>query len=61
MALAQQARWAKLRKESEPVAVTKTTTSAPVKRIMSSSARKKIAAFQKARWAKLKAGQQKVA
>jgi hypothetical protein len=61
MALAQQARWAKIRKESEPVAVTKTTTSAPVKRIMSSSARKKIAAFQKARWAKLKAGQQKVA
>jgi hypothetical protein len=61
MALAQQARWAKIRKESEPVAVTKTTTSAPVKRTMSLAARRKIAAFQRARWAKLRAGQKKAA
>jgi hypothetical protein len=58
MALAQQARWAKIRKESQPVlvAAAKTTGSAPVKRTMSLAARRKIAAFQKARWAKLRAG-----
>jgi hypothetical protein len=36
--------------------VAKITGAAPVKRTMSAAARKKIAAFQKARWAKLKAG-----
>ena len=36
--------------------VAKPTASAPVKRIMSPAARRKIAAFQRARWAKLKAG-----
>jgi choline dehydrogenase-like flavoprotein len=61
MALAQQARWAKIRKESEPVAVTKTTTSAPVKHTMSAAARRKIAAFQRARWARIKAQQKKAA
>jgi len=61
MALAQQARWAKVRKESEPVAVTKTTTSAPVKHTMSAAARRKIAAFQRARWARIKAQQKKAA
>jgi hypothetical protein len=30
--------------------------SAPVRHTMSAAARKKIAAFQRARWAKLKAG-----
>ena len=39
----------------------KTTASAPVKRTMSASARRKIAAFQRARWAKLKAQQKKAA
>ena len=55
MAQAQRARWAKARKESQPVvAIAKTAGSAPVKRTMSVSARKKIAAFQRARWAKVK-------
>src|SRR5580693_589519 len=54
MAQAQRARWAKARKESQPIALVKTTV--PVKRTMSAAARRKIAAFQRARWAKLKAG-----
>jgi hypothetical protein len=62
MAQAQRARWARARKESQPVvAIAKTTGSAPVKRSMSASARRKIAAAQRARWAKLKAGQKKAA
>ena len=61
MALAQQKRWAKIRKESQPVAGTKTTSSAPVKRTMSPAARRKIAAFQRARWQKIKAQQKKAA
>ena len=62
MALAQQARWAKIRKESEPVVVgAAKTTPAPVKRTMSASAKRKIAAFQKARWAKIRAQQKKAA
>ena len=56
MAQAQRARWARARKESQPVvAIAKTTALAPVKRTMSAAARKKIAAFQRARWAKVKA------
>ena len=62
MARAQKARWAKARKESQPVSATaKTTGPAPVKHIMSAAARRKIAAFQKARWAKIKAQQKKAA
>jgi|SRR5579872_7198405 len=62
MALAQQARWAKVRKESQPVMVAaKTTGSAPVKRTMSASARRKIAAAQRLRWARVKAQQKKAA
>ena len=63
MALAQQARWAKIRKESKPagVGVAKTTSSAPVKRTMSAAARRKIAAAQRARWAKVKAQQKRAA
>jgi hypothetical protein len=57
MARAQKARWARVRKESQPImGAAKTTASAPVKRAMSAAARRKIAAFQRARWAKLKAG-----
>jgi hypothetical protein len=41
--------------------VAKTTGSSPVKRTMSASARRKIAAFQRARWAKVKAQQKKAA
>ena len=49
MALAQRARWAGIRKASQPVA-----GSAPAKRTMSAAGRKRIAAAQRARWAKLK-------
>jgi hypothetical protein len=62
MALAQKARWAGLRKESQPaVGSAKTTSSAPAKRTMSASARRNIAATQKARWAKIRAQQKKAA
>src|SRR5580693_3604917 len=53
MAQAQRARWAKVRGTSEPIALAKTTPSAPAKRTMSAAARRKIAAFQRARWAKV--------
>jgi phage major head subunit gpT-like protein len=57
MALAQKARWAKIRKGPKPIAAAaKTTGSTHVKRTMSASARRKIAEAQRARWAKLKAG-----
>ena len=57
MAQAQRARWARAKKESQPVvAIAKTAGPAPMKRTMSAAARRKIAAFQRARWAKLKAG-----
>src|SRR5580692_5589172 len=45
MAQAQRARWAKARRESQPIAVAKTTNATPVKRTMSAAARRKIAAF----------------
>ena len=49
------------REKSQPIAIAKTTGSAPVKRTMSAAARSKISAFQRARWAKVKAGQKKAA
>jgi hypothetical protein len=62
MALAQKARWAKIRSGSKPAAgVAKTTGSTPVKHRMSLSARRKIAAAQRARWAKIRAKQKKAA
>jgi hypothetical protein len=54
MALAQKARWAKLRNGSKAAAGA--TGSATVKRTMSASARRKIAVAQRARWAKIRAG-----
>jgi phosphoribosyl-dephospho-CoA transferase len=54
MALAQKARWQKVREQSQPIAVAKATV--PMKRTMSAAARRKIAAAQRARWAKLKSG-----
>jgi hypothetical protein len=39
----------------------KTTAFAPVKRTMSAAGRRKIAAAQRARWAKLKSQQKKAA
>jgi hypothetical protein len=65
MALAQKARWAKVRKEAQqPVGSAKASASAPaasIKRTMSAASRRKIAAFQRARWAKVKAEQKKAA
>jgi hypothetical protein len=54
MAQAQKARWAKVRKESQPT-TGKAMNTAPAKRTMSAAARRKIAAAQRARWAKLRA------
>jgi hypothetical protein len=45
----------------QPAGLAKSESSAPIKRTMSAAARKKIAAFQRARWAKVKAGQKKAA
>ena len=61
MAQAQRARWARARKESQPITLAKTTNPAPVKRTMSAAARRKIAAFQRARWQKIKTQQRKAA
>jgi len=60
MALAQKARWRKVRKGSQPAtAAAKTTGSARVKRTLSASARSKIAAAQRTRWAKWKKANRK--
>ncbi len=56
MAQAQRARWARVRKESQPA---KRTSLAPAKRTMSAAGRRKIAAAQRARWAKVRAQQKK--
>ncbi|MGA9509755.1 MAG: hypothetical protein WBV55_14160 [Candidatus Sulfotelmatobacter sp.] len=56
MALAQKARWAGVRKQSQPVVAAKTSVPAPPKRTMSAASRKKIAAAVRARWAKIRAG-----
>jgi hypothetical protein len=61
MALAQKARWAGIRKQSQPAAAAKTTGSAPTKRSMSTVARRKISLVQKARWAKIRAAKKKAA
>jgi hypothetical protein len=56
MALAQKARWASVRKQSQPAAaVAKTTGATPATRTMSAASRKKIAAALRARWAKIRA------
>jgi hypothetical protein len=62
MAQAQKARWAKARKESQPVvAIAKNEGAVPAKRTMSAAARRKIAAFQRTRWAKIRQQQKKAA
>jgi hypothetical protein len=62
MARAQKARWASMRKQSQPAAaVAKTTGTAPVKRVISAAGRKRIAAATRARWAKFRAGKKKAA
>jgi hypothetical protein len=60
MARAQQARRARAKNGSQPIAIAK-TEAVPVKRTMSASARRKIAAFQRARWQKIKRQQKKAA
>ena len=62
MAQAQRARWARVRRESQPVVgAAKATGWVPAKHTMSASARRKIAAAQRVRWAKWKAQQKKAA
>ena len=62
MALAQKARWASLRKKSQPIAVVaKTTGSAPAKRKISAAGRKRIAEATRARWAAFRAAKKKEA
>ena len=61
MALAQKARWAGIRKQSQSVSAGKTSSSSPAKRTMSTSARRRIAAAQTARWAKFRAANKKAA
>jgi hypothetical protein len=58
MALAQKARWAKVRNGSQPVkaaAAARATGATAAKRTMSASSRRKIAAALRARWAKIRA------
>jgi hypothetical protein len=57
---AQKARWANLRKQSQPTLVRKAGTTAP-KRTGSLAARRKIAAAQRARWPNVRARQEKKA
>jgi len=61
MALAQKARWAKVKNGSQPAVMAAKVNSIPAKHTMSAMARKKIAAAQRARWAKIKAEQKKAA
>jgi hypothetical protein len=62
IALAQKARWASLRKKSQPIAVVaKTTGSAPAKRKISAAGRKRIAEATRARWAAFRAAKKKAA
>jgi len=56
MALAQKARWARMRGRSRSIAAGKTTSSAPARRTISAAGRKRIAAAQRARWAQIRAG-----
>ena len=61
MAVAQRARWARVRQQAQtPHANKPRTTSAP-KRTLSAAARRKIAAAQRARWARVKVQQAKKA
>ncbi len=61
MALAQKARWASVRKQSQPTVVAKLVGSAPAKHTISAAGRKRIAAAQRARWAAVRAQQKKAA
>jgi hypothetical protein len=60
MALAQKARWAGLKKKSQPL-VAKSTGSAPAKRKISPAARKKMSEASRARWAAFRAAKKKSA
>ena len=58
IAVAQRARWAKVRVKGGQK---RNVVSIPKKKTMSAAARRKIAAAQRARWAKVKAAQKKTA
>jgi hypothetical protein len=60
ISLAQKARWASLRKKSQPMAVAKTISAVP-KRKMSAAGRKRIAAASRARWAAFRAAKKNAA
>lgn len=60
MAVAQRARWAGLRKKSQPIAA-KSTGSAPARRKISAAARKKMSEASRARWAAFRAAKKKTA
>src|SRR5437016_85881 len=61
IALAQKARWAKLRKEQRPVSAAKSMRTIPTKRRLSPEGRKRIIAATKARWARVRTQQTKAA
>jgi hypothetical protein len=62
MALAQKARWAGIRKKSQPVAAAIAKTgSTPAKSKISAAGRKRIAAASRARWAAFRAAKKKAA
>ena len=61
ISLAQKARWASVRKQSQPKLVAKSTGSAPAKRKISAAGRMRIAAAQRARWAAVRAAGKKAA
>jgi hypothetical protein len=62
MALAQKARWANARKQSQPLRmVAKSTESVPAKRKISAASRRKMAAAARAHWAAFRAAKKKAA
>ena len=58
-AVAQRARWAKVRTQSETNGGGKSSGTATAKRTLSAAARRKIAAAQRLRWARVKAQRKK--
>jgi hypothetical protein len=59
--LAQKARWASVRKQSQPTLVAKTADSIPAKRKISAASRRKMAAAARAHWAAFRAAKKKAA
>jgi len=61
MAVAQRARWAKVRQQSQTNGGEKSSGIAIARRTLSAAARRKIAAAQRARWVRVKAQRKKAA